>query len=225
VLDEAARSFNVTNERGIDGTVRLLKNVMGLWLVEQSRRALRGGGGPSAYRELLALADGATLDVPLFDPDDDAFLPPGDMPRRIAEACVRLGQAAPAEPGELVRSILVSLACKYRRTLDGLERVGGERIEVVHLIGGGSQNRLLCQLTADLTGRPVLAGPVEATALGNVLVQARADGQLDGFHELRQAAVASARPVAYEPDDAHAGATYERFLSLTSAHRARSRPR
>jgi rhamnulokinase len=224
VLHEGARAFNVTNERGLDGTVRLLKNVMGLWLIEQSRRALRDGGAPSAYEELLALADGATPDVPLFDPDDDAFLAPGDMPARIAAACARLGQAAPAGPGELVRSILVSLACKYRRTLDGLEEVTGEPIEVVHLIGGGSQNALLCQLTADLSGRPVLAGPVEATALGNVLVQARADGQLGSSQELREAAQASARPVRYEPRDADAAATYERFLSLTAADR-RSLPR
>jgi rhamnulokinase len=227
VLDGQARAFNVTNERGIDGSIRLLKNVMGLWLVEESRRALRDAGGPSAYEELLRLADEATPDVPLFDPDGESFLAPGDMPARIAVACSQLGQSAPDGPGELMRSILVSLACKLRGTLDGLEGVTGEPIEVVHLIGGGSQNPLLCQLTADLGGRPVLAGPVEATALGNVLVQARADGRLGSFEELRQAAVASARPVAYEPRDADADATYQRFLSLTSADRQplRSLPR
>jgi rhamnulokinase len=223
VLDARAEAFNVTNERGVDGTIRLLKNVMGLWLIEQSRRTLSQSGAPSAYEDLLRLADEATPDVPLFDPDNDDFLPPGDMPARIAAACEAVGQRPPDGPGELVRSILVSIACKYRRTLEGLEEVSGRPIDTVHLIGGGSQNALLCQLTADITGRPVLAGPVEATALGNVLVQARADGQLGSFAELREASVASARPVTYEPRDACAGDTYERFSALTD--RARSLPR
>jgi rhamnulokinase len=210
VLTDRAREFNLTNERGVDGTIRLLRNVMGLWLVQECRRCW---GGVS-YDELRELAAGARADVPLFDPDDERFLAPGDMPARIATACAELGQAPPDGPGEVVRSILVSLACKYRLVLERLERVAGHDVEVVHVIGGGARNELLCRLTADLLGRPVLAGPVEATALGNVLVQVRAVGELAARADMRAVAAASADPAVYEPAGGADG-TYERFLSLT----------
>jgi rhamnulokinase len=154
--------------------------------------------------------------VPLFDPDDDEFLAPGDMPARIAAACTRLGQRAPQGPGEIVRCVLVSLACKYRLVLERLEQVSGRRIDCIHVIGGGARNRLLCQLTADVTGRHVLAGPVEATALGNVLVQARAAGRVGSLAEIREVAAASAVPDAFEPGDRGAAeADYHRFLAAT----------
>jgi rhamnulokinase len=209
VLSDAAREANLTNERGIEGTTRLLKNVMGLWLLEESRRAWED----TSYDELHRLAEAAEPDVPLFDPDDDEFLRPGDMPARIAAACERSGQSAPDGVGATVRSILVSLACKYRWTLERLEAVSGRDIQRIHVIGGGSQNALLCRLTADLCGREVLAGPVEATALGNVLVQARGAGELGSLGELREAAAASARPGVHEPSGADE--TYERFLAVT----------
>jgi rhamnulokinase len=209
VLTDAAREANLTNERGIEGTTRLLKNVMGLWLLEESRRAW----GDTAYEELHRLALRAPEDVPLFDPDDDGFLAPGDMPARIAAACERSGQPAPDGVGATVRSILVSLACKYRWTLERLEAVSGREIQRIHVIGGGSRNELLCRLTADLCGREVHAGPVEATALGNVLVQARGAGELASLGELRAAAAASADPVVHEPSGA--GETYERFLAVS----------
>jgi rhamnulokinase len=212
VLTAEARDFNLTNERGVDGTTRLLRNVMGLWLVQECGR--RWG---LSYDELHALAAKARPDVPLFDPDDDRFLPPGDMPARIAAACGELGQAPPDGPGEIVRSALTSLACKYRLVVDQLERVTGRDIEVLHVIGGGARNRLQCGLTADLLGRPVLAGPVEATALGNVLVQARAVGELGSLADMRAVAAASADPTVFEPAAARAAAdaSYERFLVLT----------
>ena len=212
VLSEQACDFNLTNERGLDGTIRLLRNVMGLWLVQECRRHW-----DASYDELHALAERARADVPLFDPDDDRFLPPGDMPARIAAACADRDQAPPDGRGEIVRSALVSLACKYRLVLERLERTTGREVEQVHVIGGGARNELLCRLTADLLGRPVLAGPVEATALGNVLVQARAAGELGGLDELRAVAAASAQPAVYEPggDRAGAEATYERFLAVT----------
>jgi rhamnulokinase len=209
VLSDAARDANLTNERGIDGTTRLLKNVMGLWLLEESRHAW----DDASYDELLRLAEEAEPDVPLFDPDDDAFLRPGDMPARIAAACERSGQAAPDGVGATVRSILVSLACKYRWTLERLEAVSGRDVRRIHVIGGGARNDLLCRLTADLCGREVLAGPVEATALGNVLVQARGAGELASLAELREAAAASAEPKLHEPSGD--GETYERFLAVT----------
>jgi rhamnulokinase len=212
VLSPQACDFNLTNERGVDGTIRLLRNVMGLWLVQEC--AARWN---ASYEELGALAAAARTDVPLFDPDDEALLRPGDMPVRIADACAALGQEKPGDRGEVVRSILTSLACKYRLVLERLEAVTGSDVEVVHVIGGGVRNELLCALTAEVLGRPVLAGPVEATALGNVLVQARATGELTSLADMRAVAAASADPAIFEPnrDRAAADATYERFLAVT----------
>jgi rhamnulokinase len=212
VLTPEACRFNLTNERGVDGTTRLLRNVMGLWLVQECRRAWGAD-----YDELHRLAEQVEGHVPLFDPDDERFLAPEDMPAQIAAACRASGQAPPQSPGALVRSILLSLACKYRLVVERLERVTGRPVEVVHVVGGGVRNRLLCALTADLLGRPLLAGPVEATALGNVLVQARATGQLGTLAELRAVAAASADPEVFEPTDRRdeAEATYGRFLEVT----------
>ena len=209
VLTDRARDYNLTNERGVDGTIRLLRNVMGLWLVQECRRHW-----DASYDELHDLAAQARADVPLFDPDDDRFLRPGDMPALIAAACTEGGQAAPEGRGEIVRSALTSLACKYRLVLERLELVTGRAVDVVHVIGGGARNDLLCRLTADLLGRPVLAGPVEATALGNVLVQARATGELGALGEMRAVAAASADPVVHEPTGGADG-VYDRFLAVT----------
>jgi rhamnulokinase len=200
---------SLTNERGIDGTIRLLKNVMGMWLLEECRRAW---DGPS-YPELLDLAAAADPGVPLFDPDLEELLRPGDMPARIAAACERTGQPAPREHGAVVRSIVVSLACKYRWVLERLEAVTGRDVRRIHVVGGGARNTLLCRFTADICGREVLAGPVEATALGNVLVQARAAGELGSLADLRAVAAVSAAPVVHEPGDG--GDAYRRFLDLT----------
>jgi len=211
VLTDAAREANLTNERGVDGTTRLLKNVMGLWLEQECARAWGAD-----HAELYAQAVTAPADVAVFDPDDDVFLTPGDMPARIAAACARSGLPCPRTPGEVVRSILLSLACKYRYVLERLERVSGVAVRRIHVIGGGARVTLLCRLTADLTGREVLAGPVEATALGNVLVQARAAGELGSLADLRAVACASTSCTTYEPGDrAAADETYLRFLDVT----------
>ena len=209
VLTAQACEYNLTNERGVNGTIRLLRNVMGLWLVQECATRWT-----ASYEELAGLAAAARPDVPLFDPDDEGLLRPGDMPARIADACAALGQEPPGERGEIVRSILTSLACKYRLVLERLERVTGQEVDAVHVSGGGVRNELLCSLTADVLGRPVLAGPVEATALGNVLVQARAVGELGSLAEMRAVAEASADPVTYEPAE-DADATFQRFLSVT----------
>lgn len=213
VLTPAARAANLTNERGIGGTTRLLKNVMGLWLEQECARAWG-----TDHAELFARAEAVTGDVPLFDPDDPSLLAPGDMPARIAALCAAAGGRAPEDRGETVRSILVSLACKYRVVLELLEQVTGREVHRIHVIGGGARVGALCRLTADLTGREVVAGPVEATALGNVLVQARADRALASLAELRAIAVASADPVRHEPsaDREAADATFHRFLDLTA---------
>jgi rhamnulokinase len=214
VLSDAAREANLTNERGVDGTTRLLKNVMGMWLLEECRRAW---GEDASYAELERLAGSVEGDVPLFDPDDPSFLAPGDMPARIATACERTEQAAPSDVATTARSIMVSLACKYRWVIERLEAVSGRDVRRIHLIGGGARNALLSRLTADICGREVLVGPFEATALGNVLVQARAAGELGSLAELRAVAAASVDPTVDEPAADREGAeeTYRRFLDVT----------
>ena len=180
VLSEESRTAGFTNERGVDGTVRYLRNVMGLWLLQETQRTWAASGLPADLTELLAAAAQVPGFSALVDPDDPRFLPPGDMPARIAEACVRAGQTPPQGQAETVRCILDSLALAYRRTVRRAAELSGRGVEVVHLVGGGARNELLCRLTADACGVPVLAGPVEAAALGNALVQARAAGVLDG---------------------------------------------
>ena len=217
ILGGEAAGFNLTNERGFDDTVRLLRNVMGLWLVQECRRAWRDAGRDLDYDELHRAAREAPADVPLFDPDQPSLLRGGDMPTMIASACTAAGQQEPAGPGAVIRSILVSLACKYRLVLEQLQLVSGRRVEVVHVVGGGVRNTLLCQLTADVLGLPVLAGPEEATALGNVLVQARACGELSSLAEMRELVSRSVQVERYEPSTARAAneETYSRFLSVT----------
>lgn len=217
VLTTRACAYNLSNERGIDGTIRLLANVMGLWLVQQCRQHWEAEGHAYDYRQLLVMAAAASGDVAVFDPDGEQFIAPGDMPARIRQACSANGQRPPNTPGEVVRCVLQSLACKYRLVLERLEHAAGVEVEVVHVIGGGAQNELLCQLTATMLGRPVLAGPVEATALGNVLVQARANGELGSLAEMRAVAANSTRPVTFEPgtDRGQAEETYGRFLGAT----------
>jgi len=180
----------LTNERGVDGTIRLLKNVMGLW-IEQECARVWGADFPSLQRA----AREVTTEVPIFDPDDERFLRGGDMPALIAEVTGR----GDLSRGEIVRSIYLSLAGKYKVVLERLEAASGRDVRTIHVIGGGARNELLCQLTADMTGREVLAGPVEATAIGNVLVQARAAGELGSLSDLRAVSAASFEPVHYEP--------------------------
>ena len=179
VLGEDSRAARFTNERGVDGTVRHLRNVMGLWLLSESLRTWERRGRAVDLADVLAAA--ADLPAgPVVDLDDPAFLPPGDMPARIADACRRADLPVPQSPPEVVRCVLDSLAAAFADAVDRAERLSGQRVEVVHVVGGGARNTLLCQLTADACGRPVVAGPVEATALGNLLVQARTHGVLAG---------------------------------------------
>jgi rhamnulokinase len=215
-LGPDAEAFNLTNERGVGDTVRLLRNVMGLWLVQECRRVWRAEGAAHDYGELVALAGEARADVPVFDPDHDSLLHGGDMPARIAALCTGAGRPAPDGAGELVRSILVSLACKYRLVLEQLEQVTDRRIDTIHVVGGGARNELLCRLTADVCAREVVTGPVEATALGNVLVQALALGEISDLAELRRVVERSVAPRRYEPrPSSPAAETYPRFLETT----------
>ena len=180
VLTEESRAANFTNEIGIDGTVRYLRNVMGLWLLQESIRTWRTAGLSVDLESLLREAAQVPAFRSIVDPDDPTFLPPGDMPERIVAACVRTNQETPTEPAHVVRCIVDSLALAYRGAVRDAQLLSGREVEVVHLVGGGANNELLCQLTADACGLPVEAGPIEAAALGNVLVQARAVGVVDG---------------------------------------------
>jgi rhamnulokinase len=180
VVTDASRQANFTNEGGVDGRVRYLRNVTGLWLLQESLRVWERAGLPTDLPALLAAAGALPAGGPVVDPDDPAFLPPGDMPARIRAACRDTGQRVPDGQAELVRCILDSLAAAFARTLSDAVRLSGRQVEVVHLVGGGARNQLLCQLTADACELPVVAGPVEATALGNVLVQARTHGSVGG---------------------------------------------
>ncbi|MER5202522.1 rhamnulokinase family protein [Streptomyces sp. NPDC002825] len=186
VLSEESRTANFTNERGIDGTVRYLRNIMGMWLFEECRRTWDKESQPTHIPALLADAARAEPFASLIDPDAPEFLAPGDMPARIRAYCARTGQRVPDGQGTVVRCILESLALAHRRTLRQAAELAGRDITRVHLVGGGSRNDLLCQLTADATGLPVVAGPTEATALGNVLVQARAAGLVGDLADMRR---------------------------------------
>src|SRR5947209_4958697 len=171
LTDERALRVNFTNEGCAGGTIRLPKNIMGLWLVQECRRAWERGGKTYSYEELMRLAEAAPPFVSVLNPDDASFILPSAMPAAIADFCRRTGQAVPVEPGAVVRCALEGLALRYRWVLERLEELVGRRLDAIHVVGGGCQNSFLCQLTADACNRPVIAGPVEATAVGNALVQ------------------------------------------------------
>ena len=191
VLTGASRAANFTNETGIDGTIRYLRNVTGLWLLQECLR-----GWPD-YSLGPLLEEAARIPALRFviDPDDPVFLPPGDMPARIASWLAGRGEVVPAGPAETVRCILDSLALAYRRAIAEAQSLSGRYADVVHVVGGGARNELLCQLTADATGLPVIAGPAEATCFGNVLVQARALGAAPGDLAGMRALIRSTQPL------------------------------
>jgi rhamnulokinase len=199
VTTEAARAANFSNELGVDGTVRFLRNVMGLWLLQECGRTWAGAGPSVDLTALLAAAADLPGGRSVIDPDRPEFLPPGDMPTRLQAECRRTGQPIPETPAEITRCILDSLAAAYRRTVREAAQLSGAAVDVVHLVGGGAQNALLCQLTADACELPVVAGPVEAAAYGNVLVQARAAGVVSGNLADLRALLTSTETVTYQP--------------------------
>ena len=214
LLSAAARDQNFTNEGGACGTIRFLKNISGLWLLEACRASWAAAGEARRYEDLLDAAGAATPFRSLVDPDHEQFLNPDDMPSSIDRYCRRTGQPAPDGPAAYTRAVLESLACKYRIVIESLERVTGDRIEQIHVIGGGARNRLLNQFTADATGRPIVAGPVEATALGNIAVQMLATGAVGSLAEARDVIERSFPvdrfdPIAHDRWDAQ----YGRFKS------------
>ncbi|MGO9258347.1 MAG: rhamnulokinase [Bryobacteraceae bacterium] len=217
VIGEQCLALNFTNEVGVAGKIRLLKNIAGLWLLQECRRAWMAEGIVYSYEQLARMAAGARPHSAAIDPD--AFLEPGEMPRKIAEYCRRTGQEPPATHAEYARAILESLALRYRHVLESLEILGGRKISTIHIVGGGSRNAVLNQFVADATGRRVVAGPAEATAIGNILVEAMGAGELESLDQIRSVVRRSFPPAAVEPHvephvgpqvEPHAAADWER---------------
>lgn len=215
VIDDAAMAANVTNEGGVYGTFRLLKNVTGLWILQQCRQAWAAAGDNYSYGELVDLARKASPLRSLVSVDDGLFLPPGDHAQHIRELCQRSRQPVPETPGAVVRAVLESLALAYRHVLEQLQAVAKQSIEVIHIVGGGSQNDLLNQMTADATGLPVLAGPVEATVTGNALVQLITLGELADLQQARAVVANMTGLRRFEPGERAAwDAAYDRYREL-----------
>lgn len=221
VINETSLRYNFTNEGGVCDTIRLLKNITGLWLVQECRRTWAGEGDDLSWEAITQLADAAPSFTALVDPDADDFLAPGDMPARIREYCSQTEQSVPESKGAIVRTVLESLALRYRWVLERLEELVGHRLETLHIVGGGSQNHLLNQFAADAVGRPVVTGPVEATAAGNVLMQMLALDHIDSLEEGRELIRRSFETETYEPRNTEAwDDAYGRFLDLLDSETA-----
>lgn len=215
MISDKSLAYNFTNEGGVCGTVRFSRNIMGLWPVQECRRTWAREGQELSYGELTDMAAAATPFVAVIDPDCADFLPPGDMPTRIQAYCRRTGQRVPETKGAIVRGALEGLALKYRWVLERTEEMLGRRLEPLHIVGGGTQNRLLSQFTADATGRRVITGPIEATATGNVLMQAMALGLIGSLPEARQVVRNSFEVLSFEPrEQAGWDQAYAKLLDL-----------
>jgi rhamnulokinase len=219
VINEAALAFNFTNEGGVNDTFRFSKNVAGLWIVQECRRDWLRQGQEHSYTELTAQAAQAAPLHSLIDPDHAVFSKPSepgdDMPSRVRDFCLRTGQPVPESKGALVRCVLESLALKYRWVLERTEEILGYQLSPLHIVGGGTQNKLLSQFTADATGRLVVAGPVEATALGNVIVQMMALGQVGSLAQGRDLIRRSFEVENFDPrPSSQWAAAYEKLLAM-----------
>jgi len=215
VINETSLAYNFTNEGGVENTIRLLKNLGGLWFVQECRRVWALQGEEYSFAELTDMATAAKPFAAIFDPDDPVFLAPGDMPARIADYCRQSGQTPPVTKGEFIRCSLESLALKYRWAVERLEELTGHPITVMHIVGGGTQNRLLNQFSANAIGRRVVTGPVEATAIGNILMQMLAVGQISSLSEGREVVKRSFPVEEYLPQNTEAwDEVYPQFLKL-----------
>ncbi|MCA9174422.1 MAG: rhamnulokinase [Planctomycetales bacterium] len=219
VINERCLELNFTNEGGVGGSYRLLKNIAGLWLIQECRRIWqRESQQEVGFAELVDEARAAPALVSLVNPDDPRLVAPDHMPAALAECCKSAGEPVPAGRGAVTRCALESLAMRYRMVLEHLEELTGGRIDVVHIVGGGTQNQLLCQMTADATNRQVAAGPVEATALGNAMMQAVAAGAVSSIQQAREVIRASSDIVIYEPQQAERwDEPYARFRRIVEA--------
>jgi rhamnulokinase len=204
IVDDKTFKYEFTNEGGVEKTIRLLKNIMGLWPVQECRRQWQSEGADLSYGEIAAMAEKAEPFARCINVDDASFLAPGEMPRRINEYLVRTGQKPIEDKGLMIRSILENLALKYCSIMEAIEDVTGDTVEVLHIVGGGIQNKLLCQFTANALDKKVVTGPIEATAIGNVLMQAIAAGQINSLAEGREIVRNSFQLEEYEPKETSA---------------------
>jgi rhamnulokinase len=218
IITSEALESNFSNEGGFAGRTRFLRNVMGLWLLQQCRRVWNKGGRDYSYDDLARMGESSPAFGCVVDPDEPVFLAPGDIPARIRAFCVETNQPPPETPGAIVRCILESLALKYRWVIERAERLSGRRVDVIHVVGGGARNSALCQASADATGRRVLAGPVEATAIGNVMVQAYSQGKVTSLEDIRRVVAASTESRIYEPHPSRErwDSAYERLIEIMS---------
>jgi rhamnulokinase len=215
ILSDQALRYNFTNEGGVFDTWRLSKNIMGLWIVQECRREWKRQGSDYSYDEMTGLASESDAFIAVINPDDDIFFPPGNMPQKIQEYCLQTGQRVPQSHAEILRVALESLALKYRWVLERLEELTDKKFAPIHIIGGGTKNRLLNQFTADATNRTVLAGPVEATAIGNVLMQAVGIGDIASIEGAREIVRASFEVEEYTPASQGAWETaYQKLLDV-----------
>lgn len=214
ILNEKSASLNLTNEGGYGGKITFLKNIIGLWLIQESRRQWKREGKDYSFTDLAEMARGAEGFKSYIDPDDPDFMVPGNIPRRIQEYCRRTDQDVPSTVPEIARCVYQSLALKYRWALEEIEACTERRYECLHMVGGGVQDSFLCQLTANACSRPVIAGPVEATVLGNIAVQMITLGSIPDIAEARRL-IADSNPLAsYEPQDVERwNESYAKFLS------------
>jgi rhamnulokinase len=224
LINARVLAANYTNEAGFDGTTRFLKNIVGLWLLQESRRSWQRQGINLDYAEINRLAEEAEPFRSIINPDDARFMGPPDMPTAIVDFCRETGQVAPETPGQFARCIFESLALLYGKTLDTIEGLAGRTITKLHIVGGGSQSKLLNQFAASATGRTVLAGPVEATAIGNVLIQAITMGELRSLRELRQLVKASFEIESFDPQLSPAlQQARQRFAEISDYERSGSK--
>jgi len=215
VINEKALKYNCTNEGGVNKTIRFLKNIMGTWLIQECRRQWIREGNEYGYGELEAMAKECEPFKCFIDVDDDDFVKPGNMPERVRKHCERSGQYVPKTPGEVVRCIDESLALKYKYAIECIEDCTGLKYKTVNIVGGGTKSRLLCRMTADASGRKVVAGPDEATVYGNAAVQLMAQGEIEDVAEIRRVVKASCKLEEYEPEDTLKwDEVYKRFLEI-----------
>lgn len=215
IINEKSSKLSFTNEGGINNKISFLKNIMGLWHVQECKRQWDREGESLSFAQLESMAREAKPFMAFVDPDDELVFDPGDMPWKVKEFCRRTGQSVPESKGEIIRCIIESLALKYRLTLDSIEDILGRRIPVVHMVGGGIKDKMLCQFTANSTGREVAAGPVEATSIGNLMIQAMALGKVENLREARRVVKNSFPATVYQPQDAEAWAeAYEGFKKI-----------
>jgi len=214
IINDKTLELNFTNEGGVEDSIRFLKNVAGLWLIQECKRIWEKEGESLSYEEITKIASEAKPFVALVEPDHNSFLNPSDMPQAILKFCEDTGQNKPETKGEMARCVLESLALKYRSVFEMIDEIHGP-VEVLHIVGGGTQNQLLCQFTANATGIPVIAGPVEATSIGNLMVQAKTKGILSSIEDGRKLIANSFDLVTYEPEHTDAwNEAYERFVEV-----------